>query len=75
MISRELEVEILRLYRAEGWKISTIATQLRVHHSVVRRVLRQDAVVLSVGLARPSIIDPFKGFILETLTRYPRLRG
>ena len=73
MIRRELEVEILRLYRAEHWKIGTIAMQLRVHHAVVRRVLRQAGVVLDAPLLRPSMIDPYKGFILETLTKYPTL--
>ena len=32
MISRELEAEILRLSRVEGWSTWTIATQLGVHH-------------------------------------------
>ena len=41
MIPRALEAEILRLHHAEHWPIGTIAAQLRVHHSVVRRVLAQ----------------------------------
>lgn len=39
MISGELEAMILRLYHAEKWRIGTIATQVGVHHSTVRRVL------------------------------------
>ncbi len=73
MISRALEAEILRLYRTEQWKIGTIATQLRVHHSVVRRVLAQAGVPAALTTARPSMIDPFRPFIHETLTQYPRL--
>ena len=41
MIPRELEAEILRLHVAEHWPVGTIARQLRVHHSTVRRVLAQ----------------------------------
>jgi hypothetical protein len=39
MIALELEAEIIRLFHAEHWKPGTIATQLRVHSSVVERVL------------------------------------
>ena len=39
MIPRALEAEILRLHHTEHWPIGTLATQLRVHHSTVRRVL------------------------------------
>ena len=41
MISRDREAEILRLHGAEKWPIGTIASQLGVHHSTVRRVLAQ----------------------------------
>lgn len=30
---------ILRYFHAEHWKVGTIARQLHIHHSVVRRVL------------------------------------
>ena len=75
MISRELEVEILRLHRAEHWKIGTIAAQLHTHHSTVRRVLMQAGLVQAPALPRASMVDPYKGFILETLTKYPTLRA
>ncbi|MDE3010986.1 MAG: transposase [Pseudomonadota bacterium] len=75
MISRELEVEILRLHRAEHWKIGTIAAQLHTHHSTVRRVLMQAGLVQAPELPRASMVDPYKGFILETLTKYPTLRA
>ena len=41
MIGRDREAEILRLYHAEKWCIGTIAAQLGLHHSTVRRVLAQ----------------------------------
>jgi hypothetical protein len=37
----DIEARILRYYHAEKWTIGTIADQLHVHHSVVRRVLGQ----------------------------------
>ena len=41
-INSELRAEILRLYHAEKWRRNTIARQLRVHHSTVRRVIEQE---------------------------------
>jgi len=73
MIPSELEAEILRLYHAEHWRVGTIAAQLHVHHSTVRRVLVQSGVPAARSTTRPSIADPFRPFIVETLTKYPRL--
>jgi transposase len=75
MIERALEAEILRLYHAEQWRIGTIATQLGVHHSTVRRVLAQAGIAGARQSLRPSLADPYVPFILETLERYPRLRA
>ncbi len=41
MTPPDIEAQILRYYHAEKWTIGTIARQLHVHHSVVRRVLAQ----------------------------------
>ena len=73
MIPRELEAEILRLYHAEHWRIVTLATQLQVHHSTVRRVLAQAGIPAAQQSVRRSIVDPFIPFIVETLEKYPRL--
>jgi transposase len=73
-ISRELEVEILRLYHAEGWRIGTVCRQLRVHRATVRRVLGQAGIAPPL-LVRPSMIEPFVPFIQQTLSRYPTLRA
>ena len=73
MIPRELEAEILRLYHAEHWRIGTLATQLQVHHSTVRRVLAQAGIPTAQQSVRRSIVDPFIPFIVETLEKYPRL--
>jgi len=74
MIPRALEAEIVRLYHTEHWPIGTIAAQLRVHHGTVRRVLAQAGVPV-VKTARASIVEPYRAFIVETLTKYPTLRA
>jgi len=73
MIPPELEAEILRLYHAEHWRVGTIARQLQVHHSTVRRVLLQSGVPAAGSAVRPSIADPFLPFIRATLEKYPTL--
>ena len=81
MISRALETEILRLHQTEHWPVGTIATQLRVHHSTValgqplRRVLAQTGAPVAQLTVRASIIEPYRAFIVETLTKYPTLRA
>ena len=59
MITRERAAEILRLYHAEKWKPGTIARQLGVHHTTVRRVLAQAGQAPGLISARPSMADPF----------------
>jgi transposase len=71
----ELETEIVRLHYAEHWPVGTIATQLGVHPDVVKRVLGLGAARAPEALARPRLIDPWRGFLAETLARYPRLRA
>jgi transposase len=75
VISPEREAEILRLFHAEKWPVGTIAAQLGHHHGTVRRVLAQAGLVAGRSMARPSIVDDFIPFIVETLTHYPRLRA
>jgi len=71
-INQETEAKILRLYHAEQWKIGTIATQLGIHHSTVRRVLLK-AVIPKEQCSQRSMIDPYLSFILATLEKYPKL--
>lgn len=75
MISAEREAEILRLFHAEKWKVGTVASQLGVHHTTVQRVLSQHGIAPASVCPRPSMADPFVPFIVETLTKYPRLRA
>jgi transposase len=74
VISKEREVEILRLFSAEKWPVGTIATQLGVHHSTVQRVVAQ-AGIAAASESRPSIVDPYMPYMLEVLGKYPRLRA
>jgi transposase len=71
-ISAELEAQILRYYHVEKWRVGTIVSQLGVHHGVVARVLAQAGLPATTP-PRPSKIDPYLPFILETLEKFPRL--
>lgn len=75
MIGREREAEILRLHHAEKWPVGTIASQLGVHHSTVKRVLAHAGLEAGLRSPRPSIVDPYIPFIVEQLKKYPRLRA
>ena len=69
----EIEAQILRYYHAEKWTIGTIARQLHVHHSVVRRVLAQAGLPGIGGKPRPAQIDTYLPLIRETLEAFPTL--
>lgn len=72
MISKELEIEILRLYHAEKWRVGTISRELCIHHTAVRRVIAQEGTV-HVASTRPRMTDPFLPWMTEMLEKYPRL--
>ena len=72
-IPPDLEAQILRYYWAEKWRIGTIARQLRVHPDTVARVLAQAGLPRIGPPPRPSMIDRYLPFILETLAKFPTL--
>jgi transposase len=72
-IDKELEARILRCHFVEHWGVHTIATQLGIHHSTVDRVLSQAGMPKAERARRPSILDPYTPFLIETLAQYPRL--
>ena len=74
MIDESTEALIRRLFFAEHFKVGTIAAQLGVHHSVVRRVISADSMA-SRSSVRPSALDPYIVFIRKTLETYPTLTG
>jgi transposase len=73
MIAADKEAQVLRLYHAEKWRINTIARQLGLHHSTVRRVLVQGGVTAARGRCRPSKLEPYVALIQKTLEQYPSL--
>ena len=74
-VRRELEVEILRLHTVEKWPVGTIATQVGVHHQVIRRVLEQAGMPAPKQRPSPKMIDAYLPFVQETFEKYPRLRA
>lgn len=72
-ISQEIKAKILRYHHVEKWRVGTIATQLSVHHSTVKRVLAETGVTRDTILVQKSMIDPFVPFIMEQLKRFPTL--
>jgi len=71
-IPPEREAQILRYFHVERWRVHTIARQLGVHNSTVRRVLAQAGVPRPIG-TRPSVVDPYVPFIAKTLQQFPTL--
>jgi transposase len=74
-LSPDREAEVLRLHHVEKWRIGTIAAQLGLHYATVQRVLAQAGVAAARTTVRPSLADPYIPLIVETLTKYPRLRA
>ncbi len=72
-ISKQIEAQILRYHHVEKWRVGTIAQQLGVHHNTVNRVLSQAGLPKIERVDRPSMIDPYLPFIMETLTQFPTL--
>jgi hypothetical protein len=71
--SPELVIQILDYYQADKLRVSTIARQLRIHHTVVRRVLAQANVR---PLERPSRLSKtvvYLPIIHQTLEIFPTL--
>jgi transposase len=71
-VSPAVENEIRVLHFGEHLPVGTVASQLEVHEDVVKRVLGLLA-KRAPAQSRPFLVDPFREFIAETLTAYPRL--
>jgi transposase len=71
-----VEAEIRRLHYAEHWKKGTIVAQLGVHSDVVDRVIQRPGPRPKLAIALvPKVLEPYAGFIDETLKTYPKLVG
>ena len=74
MITPEMRAEMRRLVMREGWKIETVARRFSVHHSVVRRAVAVHSAVGSGDAPpAPTVLEPFKPYIVERLTEHPEL--
>lgn len=74
MISPETRAQIRRYFYAEHWKVGTIASELRIHPDAVRNAIESER-FRNTQLLRGSIVDPYTGFIRQTLEQHPRLRA
>lgn len=72
-ISDDIKANILRYHHVEKWRVGTIARQLNIHHTTVKRVLSETGVSKHNILVKESMIDPYLAFITETLQRFPDL--
>jgi len=74
MTSPEIRAQIRRYFYVEHWKVGTIASELNVHPDAVRHAIESDRFNRTESL-RASVVDPYLGFIRETLDQHPRLRA
>jgi transposase len=72
-VSREVELEILRLTDAEKLLPGTAASVVGVHHNVVERVVEQAVVGRVERAPRASKLGPYHGFLCEKLKEYPTI--
>jgi transposase len=72
-IPLDLAARIERLFTVEHWRVGTIVRQLHVHRDTVLRVLREHGAAPADVPLRPCLVDPYRGFIRETLEKYPSL--
>jgi transposase len=70
MITGDMRAQMRRLVLAEHWRIETVARRFGVHHSVVRRAIRDEA---PPARPRPSKLEAFKPYIVQRLTELPEL--
>jgi transposase len=73
MISVEIRAEIRRLVLRDGWKIETVARRFGVHHSVVRRMIRDDASLDGRRTPKGSLLDPHREYLVHRLGEHPEL--
>src|ERR1017187_6403369 len=74
MISPETRAQIRRYFYVEHWKVGTIASELNVHPDAVRNAIESERFHSTPPL-RASVVDPYMGFIRQTLDQNPRLRA
>jgi transposase len=73
VIPPEVEAKILRLHTVEHWPIGTIARELGVHHTTVRRTLARAGLPEPARDRRPRLVDAYEPFIKDVLAQHPSL--
>jgi len=58
-----------------GVGTTRIAKELGIHHDTVRGVLETERMCPRPSPPGPSILDPYKSFIVDTLAQHPTLRA
>lgn len=66
-----MRAEMRRLVIVEGCRIQTVARRFRVHHSVVRRAIRDSG--MGARAAPSSALDTFKPYIVKRIIELPAL--
>lgn len=74
-ITPEQHARIRQLYFGEHWKVGTIVAELGLHPDAVARALETPRFGNRVDARRPSMLDPYKPLIIQTLEKHPRLRS
>ena len=74
MISPEIRAQMRRSFYVEHWKVGTMASERNVHPDAVRHAIESDRFNRPQSL-RAAVVDPYLGFIRETLEQHPRLRA
>ncbi len=69
----DILAEIRRLVLREEWQIETVARRFGVHHSVVRRALRETPVEEIQQVE--TVLDPYKEYLVRRITEHPNLSG
>jgi len=72
MISHELFTEIRRLFFSEHFTVNSICRELNLHADTIKRAIEYHQFSQSSRM-KPRLIDPYVGFISQTLKDYPKI--
>jgi transposase len=75
MITEAQRANIRRLFFAEHWKIGTIASELGLHRDTVELAIEPRKFVGRSHARSSALLDPYREFVKQTLSQYPRLRS
>ena len=70
-VTQDIRVQMRRLVLREHMAIETVARRFGVHHSVVRRAIRDESE--KQPREHQSALDPYKPYIVKRLGELPKL--